>query len=223
MTSQLPPELRERIRNAGVIAVLSIDDVDDAVPLASALLDGGITAMELTMRTPAAVESLRRIRAGAPEMLAGAGTVLTPEEADQVRAAGAEIAVSPGFSLNVVRHAADIGLPFAPGVFSPTEVEQALQAGCTDLKFFPCEPAGGLKLLQSIHAPFAHRGVRFIPLGGVNQSNLTAYLSSPAVLAVGGSWLAPSDLIRRRDWAAVRRLAHEAAQTVRELRAASHT
>lgn len=219
MSSSFPDELRLRLHHAGVIAVLMIDRADDAVPLARALLAGGVSCLELTLRTDAALECLRRIRAEVPEMIVGAGTILTPQQVNEARDNGASFGVAPGMNPRVVAEAARIGLPFAPGVCTPTDIELALEAGCRVLKFFPCEPCGGLSYLRTIAAPFMHLGVQFIPLGGVNAVNASTYLKEPAVCALGGSWLAPKDHIAKGGWAAITALAAEITGIVRQARA----
>ncbi|MBE2284942.1 MAG: bifunctional 4-hydroxy-2-oxoglutarate aldolase/2-dehydro-3-deoxy-phosphogluconate aldolase [Prosthecobacter sp.] len=210
--------ITHHLRSAGVLAVLMIDRVEDAVPLARALLAGGVTAIELTLRTDAALESLRRIRAEVPEMMAGVGTILTLEQVGDVIEAGGSFGVAPGMNPRVVAEAQRLGLPFAPGVCTPTDIEHALEAGCKALKFFPCEPCGGLPYLRTIAAPFMHLGVQFIPLGGVNAANAATYLKEPAVLALGGSWLAPKDLIAKGDWQAITALASEITGIVKQVR-----
>lgn len=201
----------DKIRAGGVVAVVTIDNADDAVPLAEALLAGGITAIELTLRTPGALAALAAVRRRVPDLLAGAGTVLTPDQVKQVVDAGAQFGVAPGMNPRVVAAAAAAGLPFAPGVCTPSDIEQALEHGRTVLKFFPAEPSGGLAYLRVIAAPYAHLGVSFVPLGGVTEANLTAYLSDPLIAAVGGSWLAPPAAIRARDWATIQATAARAA------------
>lgn len=210
--------LSQHLHRTGVIAVLMIDRAEDAVPLARALLAGGVDAIELTLRTDAALESLRRIRTELPQMTLGAGTILTPQQANEALEAGASFGVAPGMNPRVVAEAARIGLPFAPGVCTPTDIELALEAGCKVLKFFPSEPSGGLPYLRVISAPFMHLGVKFIPLGGVGPANAAQYLKEPSVLALGGSWLAPKDLIAQGDWAAITRLAREASEIVQQVR-----
>ena len=212
MKSLFPDELLDRIRQNAVVAVLTIETPDDAVPTARALLDGGVSVMELTLRTATALDSLQAIRKHVPEMIAGIGTVLRPDQVDSVIHAGAIFAVSPGLNPAVVRRALDRKLPFAPGVMTPSDIELALELGCRDLKFFPAEPAGGLTMLASLRAPFAHLGVEFIPLGGVSADNMTEYLRTPGVLAVGGSWLAKPEDIRQRNWTGIRQRAREARQ-----------
>jgi len=200
----------QRIERSGVIAVLILEDVADAVPLARALLTGGVDAMELTLRTDAAIDALKQIREHVPQMLAGIGTVLNEQQIDDVAAAGAQFAVSPGLNENVVKKARSVGLPFAPGVMTPSEIEAAIRLGCRELKFFPAEPGGGLGMLSSIRAPYAHLGIRFLPLGGVNAANMASWLSNPGVFAVGGSWLTPKQAINDQNWEEITRRAAEA-------------
>jgi 2-dehydro-3-deoxyphosphogluconate aldolase/(4S)-4-hydroxy-2-oxoglutarate aldolase len=207
-----------KLEAAGVLAVLMIEKAVDAAPLAETLLEGGITAMELTLRTDAAIDSLRAIRKAVPQMLVGIGTVLTVEQVQQVSEEGASFAVSPGMNRRVVQAASDCGLPFAPGVLTPSDIEAALELGCRRLKLFPAEVSGGLNYLRNIAAPYNHLGVKYLPLGGVKQSNLAEYLSEPLVAAVGGSWLAPKDAIAKHDWAHIKALAVAASKTVNEVR-----
>ena len=210
MISQFPEALLNRIERTGVVAVLALEDVRHAVPLARALLEGGVDIMELTLRTPAAIDALRAIRAEVPEMIAGVGTVLMPGQVDEIIRAGAAFGVSPGLNPRVVRHALACGLPFAPGVMTPSDIEAAIELGCRELKFFPAEPAGGLAYLKSIHVPFAHLGVRFIPLGGLTAGNMASYIADPCIFAVGGSWLAPKNVIQAQDWARITANARQA-------------
>ena len=214
MESQFPQEILERIERSGVIAVLVIDEVEHGPPLAEALLAGCIDGMELTLRTDAAVGALRAV----PDMLAGIGTILTPEQVDEVADAGAAFGVAPGLNRRVVERAKALGLPFAPGVATPSEIEAAVELGCRELKFFPAEPSGGMKYLSSVQAPYAHLGLRFVPLGGLNAENMGSYLTSPAVLAIGGSWIAPRKLIQQEDWSAITARAAEARRIIGGLR-----
>ena len=207
-----PSPLHKRIEDAKVVAVLVIDDARHAVPLARALLRGGIGVMELTLRTEAALPALRAIVAEVPDMLAGIGTVLTPDQVDQAQAAGAAFAVSPGLNSKVVEHARRQGLPFAPGIMTPSDIERAIELGCRTLKFFPSESSGGLKHLASMAAPYLHLNLDFIPLGGLNAMNMTEYLRSPLISAIGGSWIAKRHLINNRDWTAIEANAREARQ-----------
>jgi len=195
--------LRQRIRQAKIIAVVVIDRPEDAVPLARALLQGGVTAIELTLRTPAAFAALARIRESCPEMLAGLGTVLEPEQVTKAVAGGAAFGVAPGCNPAVVRAAAAAGLPFAPGILTPSDVETAIALGGRTVKFFPAEPSGGVAYLKALAAPYAHLGVEYLPLGGLTLDNFTRYLELDCVPAVGGSWLASREAIRKQDWATI--------------------
>lgn len=218
MTLPSNEALHAHLYSTGVIAVLMIDDAADAVPVAQALLAGGVDCIELTLRTPAAMESLHRIRAEVPSMMVGVGTILNLQQVHDVKSAGAAFGVSPGMNPRVVAEARRIDLPFSPGICTPTDIELAIEQGCRLLKFFPSEPSGGLAYLRTIAAPFAHLGVKYIPLGGVGAGNAEQYLKEPAVHALGGSWLAPRDLIQRKDWAAITANAAEAAGIVRRVR-----
>jgi 2-dehydro-3-deoxyphosphogluconate aldolase/(4S)-4-hydroxy-2-oxoglutarate aldolase len=218
MKQAFPPTIADRIKKTGIIAVLIIDRVEDGVPLAKALIQGGVDVMELTLRTDAALGALKEIRAHVPEMLAGVGTVLTPAQVAAVKAAGAEFAVSPGINPRVVNAAVEAGIPFGPGVATPTDIENALECGCTLLKFFPAEPSGGLAFLKAMAAPYLHLGVQFIPLGGVNEKNMATYLADPLIAAIGGSWLAPRELIREGRWAEITQLAKSAVEIIKSTR-----
>ena len=202
----------DRLGETGIIAVLVIDRAEDAVPVAEALWRGGIKGMELTLRTEAAMESLRRIRKALPEMLAGIGTVLTTDQVREVSEADADFAVAPGFNPAVVEAAAECGVPFAPGVATPSDIERAIGVGCKTLKYFPAEQLGGIPYLKAVAAPYAHLGVRFMPLGGIGIGNVADYLKLGEVVAVGGSWLAPRPLIQASDWAAIEERARTAVE-----------
>ncbi len=204
------PEFQAVIVNNPVVAVLIIDDARDAVPLAEALVAGGVRSIELTLRTDAAFEALSAIKKGVPEITAGVGTVIFPEQVRPVVDAGADFAVAPGFSRGVVEAALTLGLPFAPGIATPSDIEAALPFGFRVLKFYPAEAMGGLPYLGAMTAPYRHLGLSFVPLGGVNTGNLKEYLASPLIAAVGGSWIAKRELIRAKDWETIRRNAAEA-------------
>jgi 2-dehydro-3-deoxyphosphogluconate aldolase/(4S)-4-hydroxy-2-oxoglutarate aldolase len=196
-----------RLRHTGVCAVLIIEKVEHAVPVAEALLAGGVDAMELTLRTPAALGALHEITAKVPQMLAGIGTILTTEQVRQVVDGGGAFGVAPGMNPRVVEAALAAGLPFAPGICTPSNIERALEYDRRLLKFFPAEPSGGLKYLDAIAAPYQHLGVQYVPLGGVNEANCAQWFASRHVGAIGGSWLAPKDLLAAGDWAGVTALA----------------
>jgi 2-dehydro-3-deoxyphosphogluconate aldolase/(4S)-4-hydroxy-2-oxoglutarate aldolase len=209
-------ELAERLARCGVVAVLTVESAREAVPLARALLKGGVGAMELTLRTADAVDAVRAVVAEVPQMLAGVGTILRPAQVAEVKQAGAAFGVAPGTNPEVVQEAQRQGLPFAPGVATPSEVERAVALGCRVLKFFPAEPMGGLSYLRSMATPFAHLGLRFVPLGGLNAGNVGAYLRDQIILAVGGSWVAPRGRIADHDWPGITELAMEASELARE-------
>ncbi|MES2708892.1 MAG: bifunctional 4-hydroxy-2-oxoglutarate aldolase/2-dehydro-3-deoxy-phosphogluconate aldolase [Verrucomicrobiota bacterium] len=199
-----------KLQKSAIVAVLILERAEDAVPVAEALLEGGVDAMELTLRTPAALDALREIRSRVPGMLAGVGTILTPDQVRQVVDAGGAFGVSPGLNPRVIEAALQADLPFAPGICTPSDIERALEYDRKLLKFFPAEPSGGLKYLEAIAAPYAHLGVKYIPLGGVNPSNCNNWLASPLVGGIGGSWLAPKPLIESRGWNSIREAAAQA-------------
>jgi 2-dehydro-3-deoxyphosphogluconate aldolase/(4S)-4-hydroxy-2-oxoglutarate aldolase len=205
----------QRILDKRVVPVAVIDKVEDAVPLAEALLRGGLDLIEVTFRTAAAADAIRAIVGAHPEMLVGAGTVLTGEQLERARDAGAAFAVAPGLNEATVRRAQELRLPFVPGVMTPSEIERALALGCRLLKFFPAEAAGGLKMLKALAGPFAHTGVRFLPLGGVSPENMAAYLADPLVAAVGGTWIADKKLISAGRWDEIAANAADAARRAR--------
>ena len=204
----------EKVRERRVVAVLVIDDAEQAVPLAEALLAGGVDIMELTLRTDAAMGALRRIRADVPEMIAGIGTILTPDQVKEVRDADAAFGVSPGLNERVLEAAKDCGLTFAPGIVTPSDIERALEYDLRTLKFFPAGPSGGLSYLEAIAAPYHHLGVQYLPLGGINLDNMSSYLASPSVAAIGGSWIATRSAIQAGDWATITSNARAAVERV---------
>jgi len=183
------------LRRLKVVPIIVIEDPTNAVPLARAILEGGIACAEITFRTAAAAEALRRISAELPDLLLGAGTVLTTEQAAWAKAAGAQFVVSPGLNPRVVDYCLTHKLPVYPGVCTPTEIEAALAKGLRVLKFFPAEAIGGLRYLKAMAAPYGD--VEFIPAGGINAENLVAYLGFEKVIACGGTWMAPAEWIAR--------------------------
>jgi 2-dehydro-3-deoxyphosphogluconate aldolase/(4S)-4-hydroxy-2-oxoglutarate aldolase len=198
-----------------VVCVAVVDHADDAVPLAEALLAGGMNVIEITFRTAAAVEAVSRIRRHLPEAHVGAGTVLTPYQVAQAADAGAQFLVAPGLDEAVMSAATERGLPCLPGVVTPTEVILALSLKCRLLKFFPAEASGGVAMLKALAGPFAHTGVQFVPTGGINALTLPAYLALPVVAAVGGSWMAERELIAQRSWEKITALAADAVRVGR--------
>ncbi len=197
-----------------IVPVAVIDDAKHAVPLARALRAGGLPLIEVTLRTPAALDAIRAIRAECPEVLVGAGTVLTAQQVHESVAAGAIFGVSPGLNADVVRAARDAGLFFMPGVMTPSDVEAALALDCQLLKFFPAVLAGGLAMLHALAGPYAHTGVQFVPLGGVNAHNMGDYLALPSVAAIGGSWVCDRTLVREQRWSEITQLSLEAAERI---------
>jgi 2-dehydro-3-deoxyphosphogluconate aldolase/(4S)-4-hydroxy-2-oxoglutarate aldolase len=208
MPEKLDPVL-QKIFEYGIVPVIKLDAPDDALPLANALEAGGLPVAEVTFRTAAAEESIRAIAREKPGVLLGAGTVLTTEQADKAVAAGAKFIVSPGFNPTVVRHCVERGIPITPGVSSPSQVEQGLELGLSVLKFFPAEQSGGIGMLKAFSGPYGN--VKFIPTGGIGIKNMREYLSLGNVLAVGGSWMASSDLLNAKKFDAVTDLCREAA------------
>lgn len=207
---------RQKLEGYGVLPVIEIDDAQKAVPLADALAAGGLPCAEITFRTAAAAEAIRQIHAARPGFLLAAGTVLSAQQADEAMAAGAQLLVSPGFSPAVSAHCAGKGYPLIPGVCTPTEVEAAMAAGHTVLKLFPAEVSGGAAMLRALHGPY--RTVRFMPTGGVKMANLAEYLRCPAVLACGGTWIAPPEQIAAGAFDRIRAAAAAAAALVKEVR-----
>ncbi|MEE8441037.1 MAG: bifunctional 4-hydroxy-2-oxoglutarate aldolase/2-dehydro-3-deoxy-phosphogluconate aldolase [Spirochaetia bacterium] len=198
-----------------VVPVITIESGDQAVDLADALVAGNLPLMEITFRSDAAAEAIRRVRAERPGMIVGAGTVLTIGQVDAALEAGAQFIVAPGFNPTVVDHCIAAKVPIAPGVATPSEIEWALERGLDLLKFFPSEQNGGVNYLKAISAPY--RGVRFMPTGGITAENLQSYLSLPSVVACGGTWMVKLSLIQAGDFGAVTRLAREAVELARSV------
>ncbi|MEC7223619.1 MAG: bifunctional 4-hydroxy-2-oxoglutarate aldolase/2-dehydro-3-deoxy-phosphogluconate aldolase [Verrucomicrobiota bacterium] len=207
---KLDDDIAIKLTSKGIVAVLIIDKAVDAVPLAETLMEGGVDAMELTLRTEAALPSLEAIRNKVPEMLAGIGTILTPEQVIQAKNSGASFGVSPGTNLATIEAAIDIGLPFAPGIMTPSDIETTLSYECEILKFFPAGSSGGIKHLKNISAPYNHLGLKYIPLGGINEANMNDYLSENIIAAVGGSWIASRENINSNNWQQIKANAQSA-------------
>ena len=205
-------DILKQIGDLGIVPVVVINDAAAAVSLGEALCTGGLPCAEVTFRTAAAEESIRRMASALPHMLVGAGTVLTVEQVDRAVAAGARFIVSPGFNPAVVKHCLDRGVLVTPGVGTPTEIEMALGFGLAAVKFFPAESLGGLAMLKAISAPYGM--LRFIPTGGINAENLGIYLAFPKVLACGGSWMVKPDLIDAGNFTEITRLTREAVQAM---------
>jgi 2-dehydro-3-deoxyphosphogluconate aldolase / (4S)-4-hydroxy-2-oxoglutarate aldolase len=214
-------EIARRLRGSGVVAVVTLPDAERAVPLARALLAGGIGIIELTLRTPVALTALARLKREVPELLIAAGTVLSPADLQAAREAGADFAVSPGVNRGVLEEAARTGFSFAPGVATPSDIETALEYGCRMLKFFPAEPIGGLPYFRAVTAPYEHLGIQYIPLGSLNEQLLPAYLERPTVTAIGGTWMATGELIAGGQWDKITALSRQASEIARRVRGAS--
>ncbi len=208
------------IGEIGVVPVITIDDVRHALPLADALLAGGLPVAEITFRTRAAAEVIAVLRAERPELLVGAGTVLDTASLAAAQEHGARFALAPGFDRDIVRAAADVGVPFAPGVMTPSELGGALAAGSRVCKYFPGGAAGGPAALRAIAGPFAHLTPRFLPTGGVTSENVASWLATENVLAVGGTWIATTADIEGERWAAITAKALDAVRRVRAARPA---
>lgn len=202
----------EEIRSYGLIPVIKIDDAEKAVPLAKALCDGGLPAAEVTFRTAAAKDAIAKMSAAFPEMLIGAGTVLTTAQVDEAVAAGAKFIVSPGLNPKVVRYCLDKEIPILPGCATPSDMEQAIELGLSVVKFFPAEANGGLKSIKAMSAPYTQ--LRFMPTGGVNEQNLGDYLAFPKIIACGGSFMVNDALINAGDFAAITELTRKAVSIV---------
>lgn len=206
----------EMIQELGVVPVVVLNDAKDAQPLAEALCEGGLPCAEVTFRTEAAEESIRSMTKEFPEMLVGAGTVLTIEQADRAIGAGAKFIVSPGFDPEIVDHCLERSIPVFPGCITPSEVAQAVKRGLEVIKFFPAEQFGGIDTIKALAAPYTD--IKFMPTGGINAANLEKYLSYDRVVACGGSWMVKADLIRNEEFDIVKKLTAEAVRLVSDIR-----
>lgn len=204
----------------GVVPVIAIDDAANALPLADALIEGGLPVAEITFRTEAAVDAIAQIAAHRPDVEIGAGTVLSEDQLDAAQGAGARFGLAPGVDAAMLAHATSKGLPFAPGIMTPSDLQVALRAGCQMVKFFPAMPAGGPAMLKNIAAPYSHTGVGYNPTGGVTLDNLSDWLALPDVRAVGGTWIATRADIAAGNWDKIRDNAAQAAARVKQIRAA---
>lgn len=206
----------EQIQKIGIIPVVVLDEVNDAVPLAEALIRGGLPCAEVTFRTEAAEEAIKIMSINYPEIMVGAGTILTIEQAAKANAAGAKFIVSPGFNPKVVKYCIDEGIMIIPGIATPSELEHALEMGINIVKFFPAEAAGGLYMIKAMSGPYT--SVKFMPTGGINEVNVKHYLKFDKVIACGGSWMVRSDLIKEKQFSTISDLCVEAAEIVRGIR-----
>lgn len=193
-----------------LLPAVVIDQADLAAPLAETLLRAGLNVIEITFRTAAAEEAIRNVAKRFPEMVLGAGTLLTADQVARAAGAGATFGVAPGLNEAVAAEAKRCGMTMIPGVMTPTEVDRAIGLGCQVLKFFPADAAGGIKMLKALAGPFAHTGVKFVPTGGIDARNMGEYLALPVVAAVGGSWMVEKSLIASQNWAQIEKLTREA-------------
>jgi 2-dehydro-3-deoxyphosphogluconate aldolase/(4S)-4-hydroxy-2-oxoglutarate aldolase len=200
----------------GLVPVIKIDDAKDAAPLAKALYEGGLPCAEVTFRTAAAAEAIAEMVKACPDMLVGAGTVLTTAQVDEAVAAGAKFIVSPGLNPTVVKYCVDKDIPVMPGINNPSGIEQAMELGLKVVKFFPAEPSGGLNMLKAMAAPYG--GVRFMPTGGISPANVGDYLAWNRIIACGGSWMVPPKMLAEGNFEGIKRLAREAVDTMLNLR-----
>ncbi len=207
----------ETLSSYGVVPVIAIESVDSALPLADALLEGGLPVAEITFRTEAAGEVMALLRQKRPELIVGAGTVLTLENVQKAKDSGAVFAVAPGLNPQIVKKAQELDLPFVPGINNPTDIETALSLGCKTLKYFPAEASGGIKYLNAIVAPYKHTGISIMPTGGININNICDYLAIPQVVACGGTWIAKTDDIEQGRWQEIVSRCQEVAKKVKEI------
>ncbi|MCU0784761.1 MAG: bifunctional 4-hydroxy-2-oxoglutarate aldolase/2-dehydro-3-deoxy-phosphogluconate aldolase [Verrucomicrobia bacterium] len=205
----------KQIRQARILPVVVIDDAVVALDLADALLAAGLNVIEITFRTSAAAAAIAKIAAARPDMLVGAGTLLTEDNVRRAVDAGARFGLAPGLNVRTVGAARRAGLDFSPGITTPSELEQALQLECPLVKFFPAEQAGGVPMLKALEGPYRHTGVQFIPTGGIHLKNLADYLTLESVAAIGGSWFVDKKLITARDWRGITRLTQESLTAAR--------
>lgn len=209
-------EVLEKLGQYGIVPVVVLNDSKDAEPLADALCEGGLACAEVTFRTEAAAESIKIMSEKHPEMLVGAGTVLTIEQVDEAVAAGAKFIVSPGLNPEVVKYCLDKNIAITPGVVTPSEMEQAIELGLNIVKFFPAEPSGGLSMIKAVSAPYTM--LKFMPTGGINPGNVKEYLKSDKIFACGGSWMVKCDLVDAGNFDKIKELTKEAADIVKEIR-----
>ncbi len=209
-------EMAAKIEQLGVVPVVVLEEVKDAVPLAKALCDGGLPCAEVTFRTAAAEESIREMSKAYPEMLVGAGTVLTKEQVDRAVGAGARFIVSPGFDPEIVDYCLEKQIPVFPGCITPSEVAQAVKRGLKVVKFFPAEQFGGVATIKALSAPYV--GLKFMPTGGVNAKNLKDYLTCKSIIACGGSWMVKGDMIKAGEFDKIKEMTQEAVNLVAEIR-----
>ena len=209
-----PETLNDRLRVIKIVPVIALERAEDAVPLGRTLQKSGIPAAEITFRSAAAIDAIRRLRDTLPDILIGAGTVLNAAQAKAAQQAGADFIVSPGFNPNTVKACQDIDIPITPGINNPTAIEAALEYGIDTVKYFPAEASGGIPMLKALLAPYAM--LKIMPTGGINAKNIRDYLAIKNVIACGGSWMVEKSLLAAQNWAEVERLGKEAVALVQE-------
>lgn len=208
--------MKESLKTHRLVPVAVLENADQALRLAELLQEAGLPLLEVTLRTPGAEEALKAVAREYPDVLLGAGTVLSADQLKRVKDYGASFAISPGVNPKVVETSFEIGIPMTPGVVTPTEVELAMSLGCRELKFFPAEAVGGVKLLKALIGPYGHCGLGFVPTGGITPANALDYLALKEVLAVGGSWFVGAEDVRNGNWDKLRQDIEEAVRLVKE-------
>ena len=209
-------DVLKKISEVGILPVVVLDDAKDAKDLAKALIEGGLPCAEVTFRTAAAEKSIRVISEAYPEMLVGAGTVLSVDQVKKAVAAGAKFIVSPGFDEEVIKYCLDNNISVTPGVCTPSDVQKGYKMGLDVLKFFPAEPSGGLSMIKAIAAPYTM--MKFIPTGGINENNMEDYLKYDRILAIGGSWMVKSSLVKNGEFEKIKEMSKTAVARVKEIR-----
>ena len=210
--------LSELLEGFGVIPVIAVESPEWAIPLADALIEGDLPVVEITFRTQAAAEVIKSLTRERPELLVGAGTVLSTENLIQAREYGATFAVAPGYNPHIVEKSLELAFPFFPGIMTPTDIEKGLSVGVRTFKYFPAEASGGISMLKAMSAPYVHLGLRFFPTGGVNINNIEDYLGINQVLAVGGTWIATKEMIASKQWESIKDNAMAARKAVTKIR-----
>lgn len=205
-------EILKKIEEVRIVPVVVLEDAKDAAPLANALCEGGLACAEVTFRTEEAADVIKEMKKARPDMLVGAGTVLTKEQVDQAVEAGAQFIVSPGLNPEIVEYCVEKNLTIIPGCANPSDVEQALKYHLEVVKFFPAEALGGLKLIKAMSAPY--KNVRFMPTGGINPNNVKEYLDFKAIIACGGTWMVPKDAVENKEFDKIEKLTKEAVEAI---------
>ncbi len=211
-------KLFEKMEKCGVVPVIAIESPELALPMADALIKGGLPVAEITFRTKAAADVIKTLNKERPDLFLGAGTILSVDQLLSAKECGAVFGVTPGLNPDVVKKAREIGFSLFPGVITPSEIEEGLTFGIKVFKYFPSEAIGGIPVLKAVSAPYGHLGIRFIPTGGININNLEAYLSLPQVICVGGTWIAKKDVIAAEKWDVIEKNAAGVVEAVSRIR-----